>query len=260
MHELQSLGAQNAAQVPGGVAFGGGWEVCYRANLWSRIASRVLWKVHSFSYANEADVYEKAKAVDWPKFFTVARTLRVNVTAQKSPLKSLEFATLRIKDAVCDRFRDATGRRPDIDRSNPDVRVHAFLEKDKGTLYLDTSGEPLFKRGWRTGQGEAPLRENLAAGIVMLTGWRPDEPLLDPMCGGATLLAEAAAMARGRAPGAKRSFGFENLLNYQLPVWEKLKREKPEESANPAFSAATTMRARSTTRGATWPRRASSAG
>jgi putative N6-adenine-specific DNA methylase len=235
LHELQSLGAQNAAQVPGGVAFGGGWEVCYRANLWSRIASRVLWKVHSFSYANEADVYEKAKAVDWPKLFTVARTLRVNVTAQKSPLKSLEFATLRIKDAVCDRFRDATGRRPDIDRSNPDVRVHAFLEKDKGTLYLDTSGEPLFKRGWRTGQGEAPLRENLAAGIVMLTGWRPDEPLLDPMCGGATLLAEAAAMARGRAPGARRSFGFENLLNYQLPVWEKLKREKPEGSANPAL-------------------------
>ena len=114
-------------QVPGGVAFGGGWEVCYRANLWSRIASRVLWKVHSFTYANEADVYEKAKSVDWPRFFTVGRTLRVNVTAQKSPLKSLEFATLRIKDAVCDRFRDATGRRPDVDRSNPDVRVHAFL-------------------------------------------------------------------------------------------------------------------------------------
>src|SRR5688572_11336773 len=129
LQELQSLGAQNAAQVPGGVAFGGGWEVCYRANLWSRIASRVLWKVHAFAYANESDVYEKAKAVDWPRFFSVGRTLRVNVTAQKSPLKSLEFATLRIKDAVCDRFRDAAGRRPDVDRTAPDVRVHALDRK-----------------------------------------------------------------------------------------------------------------------------------
>ena len=235
LKELQSLGAQGAVEVPGGVSFGGGWEVCYRTNLWSRIASRVLWKVHSFSYANESDVYEKTKAFDWPKFFAVGRTLRVNVAAQKSPLKSLEFATLRIKDAVCDRFRDATGRRPDIDRSTPDVRVHAFLEKEQATLYLDTSGEPLFKRGWRTGQGEAPLRENLAAGIVMLTGWQPDEPLLDPMCGGATLLVEAAAMARGRAPGARRSFGFERLASFDDSLWQKLKQEKPAEGANPVL-------------------------
>src|SRR5204862_5893837 len=95
----------------------------------------------------------------------------------------------------------------------------------RGTLYLDTSGEPLFKRGWRAAQAEAPLRENLAAGIVMLSGWRPDEPLLDPMCGGATLLVEAAAMARGRAPGARRSFGFERLAAYDAPAWEKVKRE-----------------------------------
>jgi putative N6-adenine-specific DNA methylase len=235
LQELKTFNAENTHGVPGGVSFSGSWEICYRANLWSRIASRILWRVADFSYRNETELYAAARAVAWPRYFSVQKKIRVNVTAQKSPLKSLEFATLRIKDAVCDRFRDATGRRPDIDRSNPDVRVHGFLETDKGTLYLDTSGEPLFKRGWRTGQGEAPLRENLAAGIVMLTGWRPDEPLLDPMCGGATLLAEAAAMARGRAPGAKRSFGFENLLNYQLPVWEKLKREKPEESANPAL-------------------------
>ena len=135
----------------------------------------------------------------------------MNVTAQKSPLKSLEFATLRIKDAVCDRFRDKLGSRPDVERAAPDVRMHAFLEEARGTLYLDTSGEPLFKRGWRKGAAEAPLRENLAAGIIMLTGWQPDEPLLDPMCGGGTLLVEAAAMARGRAPGAQRSFGFEKL-------------------------------------------------
>ena len=221
--------------VPGGVAFAGGWEACYAANLWSRIASRVLWKVGEFSYRNENDVYAAAKAVDWPALFRVERTLRVNVTAQKSPLKSLEFATLRIKDAVCDRFRDALGKRPDVERSAPDARVHAFLEREKGTLYLDTSGEPLFKRGWRKDAGEAPLRENLAAGIIMLSGWRPDEPLLDPMCGGGTLLVEAAAMARGRAPGAQRNFGFEKLASFDSGLWEQVKREKGEKQHSPTL-------------------------
>jgi putative N6-adenine-specific DNA methylase len=228
LQELGTLGALNPVQTPGGVAFSGTWEACYRVNLWSRIASRVLWKVRDFAYVNEEQLYQAAKGIDWPRYFRVERTLRVNVTAQKSPLKSLEFATLRVKDAVCDRFRDKLGKRPDVDRAAPDVRVHAFLEADKGALYLDTSGEPLFKRGWRTDQGEAPLRENLAAGIVMLTGWRPDEPLLDPMCGGATLLVEAAAMARGRAPGAKRGFGFEKLANFDAPLWERVKQEKKE--------------------------------
>jgi putative N6-adenine-specific DNA methylase len=230
--ELQSLGAADAAAVPGGVAFSGGWDACYRANLWSRIASRVLWKVHSFSYRNEQDIYAATKALDWPQLFAVERTLRVNLTAQKSPLKSLEFATLRIKDAICDRFRDASGKRPDVERATPDVRVHVFLEKERGTLYLDTSGEPLFKRGWRAEQGEAPLRENLAAGIVMLTGWQPGEPLLDPMCGGGTLLVEAAAMARGRAPGARRSFAFEKLSAVDTALWERIKRETRGPSAD----------------------------
>ena len=235
LSELSSLGARDASEVPGGVAFSGTWETCYRSNLWSRIASRVLWKIHDFHYGNENDLYGAVKSVDWPRYFSVDRTLRVNVTAQKSPLRSLEFATLRIKDAVCDRFRDAFGKRPDVERVTPDVRVHAFLEQDKGVLYLDTSGEPLFKRGWRTEQGEAPLRENLAAGIVMLTGWRPEEPLLDPMCGGATLLVEAAAMARGRAPGAKRSFGFEKLAAFDSGLWDAVKRAPPAEGSNPVL-------------------------
>jgi putative N6-adenine-specific DNA methylase len=233
LKELRSLGANDVVQVPGGVSFSGNWETCYRANLWSRIASRVLWKIREFQYGSENDIYAAAKGLDWPQYFAVERTLRVNLTAQKSPLRSLEFATLRIKDAVCDRFRDAVGKRPDVERSAPDVRVHAFLEKERGTLYLDTSGEPLFKRGWRAAEAEAPLRENLAAGIVMLTGWQPGEPLLDPMCGGATLLAEAAAMARGRAPGARRSFGFEKLRAFDASLWEAIKREKSPEPSNP---------------------------
>jgi len=223
--ELASLGARQAAAVAGGVAFAGDWAACYRANLWSRLASRVLWRVAEFDYRSEADVYDAARRLDWPRLFAVERSLRVNVSAQKSPLKSLDFATLRIKDAVCDRFRDALGSRPNIDRANPDVRVHAFLEAARGAFYLDTSGEPLFKRGWRAGAGEAPLRENLAAGIVQLSGWRPEEPLLDPMCGGATLLVEAAAMARGRAPGAKRGFGFEKLKNFDSGLWNKVRNE-----------------------------------
>ena len=228
--ELTGLGAKNATAVPGGVAFAGEWRVCYAGNLWSRIASRVLWRVAEFDYRDEKDLYEAARKLDWPAWFTVECDLRVNVSAQKSPLTSLDFATLRIKDAVCDRFRDATGRRPSVDRANPDVRVHAFLESARGAFYLDTSGEPLFKRGWRASAGEAPLRENLAAGIVMLSGWKPEEPLLDPMCGGGTLLVEAAAMARGRAPGASRHFGFEKLKSYDPSLWERVKKDGQSKS------------------------------
>jgi putative N6-adenine-specific DNA methylase len=234
VRELASLQIE-ARAVPGGVAFSGGWADCYRANLWSRVASRILWRVAQFDYRNEQDLYATARALDWPRYFGVERTLRVNVTAQKSPLKSLEFATLRIKDAVCDRFRDALGRRPSVDRASPDVRVHAFLEAGRCTLYLDTSGEPLFKRGWRKVVGEAPLRENLAAGIVMLTGWQPDEPFLDPMCGGATILAEAAAMSRGRAPGANRSFGFERLAVLDERAWAKVRRDTSIPQYNPTL-------------------------
>jgi len=140
---------------------------------------------------------------------------------KKSPLKSLEFATLRIKDAVCDRFRDAGGGRPDVERSNPDVRVHAFLEGARGTLYLDTSGEPLFKRGWRAGQAEAPLRRESRGGDCHAQRLGAGRAAADPMCGGATLLVEAAAMARGRAPGARRAFGFEKLAVFDSALWGK---------------------------------------
>jgi putative N6-adenine-specific DNA methylase len=233
VQELTSFGAVEVTATPGGVAFGGSWEICFRANLWSRIGSRILWRVAGFEYRNEKDLYDAAKAVDWTRYFAVQRKIRVNVTAQKSPLKSLEFATLKVKDAVCDRFRDKLGSRPDVDRAAPDVRIHAFLEEAKGTLYLDTSGEALFKRGWRMDIAEAPLRENLAAGIIMLSGWKFGEPLLDPMCGGGTLLSEAAAMARGRAPGAKRSFGFEKLAAFDAKLWERIKGERTVEPVEP---------------------------
>lgn len=187
----------------------------------------MLWRISAFEYANEEDIYAAARAIAWGGNFPVECSLRVNLTAIKSPLRSLEFATLRIKDAICDRFRDETGKRPDVDRREPDVRIHCFLEHAKGTLYLDTSGEPLFKRGWRRSAVEAPLRENLAAGIIRLSGWKFDEPLFDPMCGGGTLLIEAAAMALNEPPGAGRNFGFEKLRSFDLKSWNRVKDGRP---------------------------------
>ncbi|MCX7961540.1 MAG: THUMP domain-containing protein [Burkholderiales bacterium] len=225
--ELAALGAHAPQAVPGGVAFGGERRTCYAANLWSRLASRILWRIAEFDCRDERALYEATRAIDWPRYFALERRLRVDVAARGSPLRSLEFAVLRAKDAICDRFRDAFGRRPDVDRAAPEVRVHLYLEGRRGALYLDTSGEPLFKRGWRAGRVAAPLRENLAAGLVLLAGWRPQEPLLDPMCGGATLLVEAAAIARARAPGARRRFGFERLADYDPALWAQVRAMPP---------------------------------
>jgi putative N6-adenine-specific DNA methylase len=168
---------------------------------------------------------------DWPELFGIDNTLRVYVTAQKSPLKSIEFATLRVKDAVCDRFRDACGRRPSVDTRNPDVRIHLFLTATDATLYLDTSGEPLYQRGHKIAKVEAPLKENLAAGILRLTGWQPGIPLLDPMCGSGTFLIEAAQISLDDAPGLSREpgeFGFERLADFDAPLWRRLKIEAAE--------------------------------
>jgi putative N6-adenine-specific DNA methylase len=137
-------------------------------------------------------------------------------------LKSLDFITLRIKDAVCDRFREKSGSRPDVDTANPDMRIHAYLDATQVTLYLDTSGEPLYKRGLRRESNEAPLRENLAAGILRLAGWTPDLALLDPMCGSGTFLLEAAQIALDIAPGSRRGFAFEHLKMFDAPLWQRL--------------------------------------
>jgi len=231
--ELVAVGAREIRTTGGGAHFRGDLAACYAANLESRVATRILWRVAEAPYRSEQDVYEATHAQDWPARFRVDRSIRVDVNAIRSPLRSLEFATLRIKDAVCDRFRAAVGARPDVDTRSPDVRIHAFLDERTLTLYLDTSGEPLYKRGWRTRTGEAPLKENLAAGIVTLTGWRGDEPFLDPMCGGGTILLEAAAIALGIAPGSRREFGFERLEGFDARLWRELReRAKAREHRN----------------------------
>ncbi|WP_300088354.1 THUMP domain-containing protein [uncultured Nitrosomonas sp.] len=221
--ELEQLDAASIQPSPGGVAFQGDWQTCYRANLESRIASRVLWQITRHPYRSEADIYDLTHALPWQDWFEPGLSIKVNLAAIKCPLRSLDFVTLRIKDAVCDKFRATRGKRPDIDTTSPDMRIHGFLDAQKFTLYLDTSGEALFKRGLRQTQGEAPLRENLAAGILALAGWHPGTPLLDPMCGSGTLLLEAAQIACRIAPGSGRQFAFEKLKLFDAGNWKKLK-------------------------------------
>jgi putative N6-adenine-specific DNA methylase len=210
-------------QVPGGVHCSGVLTDAYRINLHSRIASRVLLRIAHGSYLNENDIYDMALAAPWEEWFGVDHTIRVDITAIKSPLKSLEFTTLKIKDAVCDRFRDLYSERPSVDTRTPDMRIVGFLDARNFTLYLDTSGEALFKRGWRQETGDAPLRENLAAGLLRVAGWKPGVPLFDPMCGSGTILIEAAQMVQGIPPGARRRFAFEKFRNFERAAWQEMK-------------------------------------
>lgn len=221
--ELKAQQARNVQITDGGVSFMGDLAVCYRANLHSRLATRILMQVGRGKYATEDDLYQAAYKLNWPNLFDVKHDFMVKVTGVKCPLKSLEFATLRIKDAVCDKFRQAVGSRPYIDTKTPAVRIHAYLTADAYTYYIDSSGAALYQRGNRRASIEAPLRENLAAGILQLSGWQAGQPLLDPMCGSGTFLLEAAMMALNIAPGLKRDFGFEKLKNFESDTWKKIK-------------------------------------
>lgn len=221
--ELTRLGAQDVKVVPGGVAFQGDWKLVYTVNLESRIATRVLWRVGHGPYRKEDDIFKLAYGLPWERWFSPRRTLRVYTTAVRSPLKSVDFVTLRVKDAICDRMREQTRSRPSIDTANPDVRAHVFLTDREATLYLDTSGDPLYKRGFKVAHVEAPLKENLAAGIIMLSGWDKVEPFFDPMCGSGTFLIEAAQMALDIAPGLGRSFGFEKLDTFSPTAWASVR-------------------------------------
>ena len=219
----QSTSLKVHNQVPGGVHCSGTLTDAYRINLHSRIASRVLLRIAHSSYSNENDIYDLALAQPWENWFGVHHTIRIDVTAIKSLLRSLEFTTLKIKDAICDRFRDICSERPSVDTKTPDMRIVGFLDARNFTLYLDTSGEALFKRGWRLETGDAPLRENLAAGLLRVAGWKPGMVLFDPMCGSGTILAEAAQMVAGIPPGARRSFAFEKFLGFNSAEWLAVK-------------------------------------
>jgi putative N6-adenine-specific DNA methylase len=218
----------------GGVQLAAGWPEVMKLNLHSRLAQRVLVQLAHQPYRAEQDLYEAAAAVPWEEWFGTRDSFKVEVTAHQSPLKSLNFAALRIKDAVADRFRARGGVRPDVDTQRPVVRVFAHLSADAVTLYIDTSGEPLFKRGWREDKGEAPLKETLAAAMIAASGWDATTPLYDPCCGSGTIAIEAAQIACNIAPGLLRRFGFERLKPHAAADWLALKGEAEAARRAPA--------------------------
>jgi len=237
----------------GGVTVRGDEAAAMRLNLESRLAQRVLWPLAHGPYRHELELYELARTVDWTAWITPRQTLRVDTTAQRSPLKSLNFATLRIKDAVCDVVREASGERPSVDTRHPDLPLALHLTATHATLYADTSGEALFKRGWRDAgaqKGEAPLKETLAAAMLAAAGWQgrvEDGPLLDPCCGAGTIAIEAAQIACGIAPGLNRRFAFECLAPWRthLPAWREMvaaARARVHPSAVPIYAGDVSFR------------------
>jgi len=230
VQRITALPPETVLRQRGGVALRTSWRDVMRLNLHSRLAQRVLLLLSYTEYRNEQDLYRAASEIAWEVWFTPRQSIKVEVTAQHSPLNSLNFAALKIKDAVCDRFRvKANGVRPDVNTQWPDVRIYTHLGTDSCSLYIDTSGEPLFKRGWRQDKGEAPLKETLAAAMLAATGWLHGEgnllPLYDPCCGSGTIAIEAAQMACNIAPGSLRHFAFEKYLPYQQHVWDAIKQE-----------------------------------
>ena len=245
VHTITGASGQDLLVGRGGVMVRGAWRDVLQLNLHSRLAQRVLIELALQDYRNENDLYRAASQVSWEVWFDPQRTFKVEVTAQHSPLTSLNFAALRVKDAVADRFRAKRGGvRPSVETHHPDVRIHLHLTTDTATLYIDTSGEALFKRGWREDTGDAPLKETLAAAMIAATGWNPHgdhpQPLYDPCCGSGTIAIEAAQIACRIPAGMLRRFAFEKLLPFQAHVWSAIKNEAEgaiQTSAVPIFGS-----------------------
>ena len=225
VHAITGLEGHDLLVGRGGVHVRGMWRDAMLLNLHSRLSQRVLVQLSQTLYRNEQDLYRAASEVAWEIWFSTRETFKIETTAQHSPLTSLNFAALRVKDAIADRFRAKRyDERPSVETRHPDVRVHLHLTTDEATIYIDTSGEALFKRGWREDKGDAPLKETLAAAMIAASGWDPhgDDPqaLYDPCCGSGTVLIEAAQIARKIPAGILRRFAFEKLVPFQKHVWE----------------------------------------
>ncbi|MDP2257991.1 MAG: THUMP domain-containing protein [Polaromonas sp.] len=224
--EVQRITGTQGKAWRAGVQLQGSWRDAMKLNLHSRLAQRVLIELQHSPYRSEQDLYNAAASVAWEIWFTPKQTFKVEITAQHSPLTSLNFAALKVKDAIADRFRAKYDVRPDVDTHWPDVRVYVHLTTDTVTIYIDTSGEPLFKRGWREDKGDAPLKETLAAAMIAASGWdqlcKQGVPLYDPCCGSGTIAIEAAQIACNIAPGINRKFAFQKYLPFQGHVWEGL--------------------------------------
>jgi putative N6-adenine-specific DNA methylase len=221
--ELAALGIEGAALDRGGVHFSGAMEACYRANLWLRTASRVLMTLAVFPCDSPRSLYDGVRSIPWADFLTPDMTIAVDSNLRDSAMTHSGFVALKTKDAIVDTIRDRFGRRPDVDTRDPDLRVNVHLVKNLCTVSLDTSGTPLDRRGYRLERNEAPLRETLAAALVMLSGWDGKSPLADPMCGSGTIPIEAALRAAGLAPGLLRAcFGFQRWPAFDSALWQRL--------------------------------------
>jgi putative N6-adenine-specific DNA methylase len=211
INEIKQYNGNSIIKTNGGVQFNANLETIAALNLHSRIASRFMIQVGFDNYQSEKDIYKVAYNINWEDFFNYNQSIKVVTNAIGSPLKSLNFINLKIKDAICDKFVSKYQKRPDVNKMDPDIRIYTFLTKDTVTIYLDTSGEALFKRGYREDKLDAPLKENLAAGLLDFSNWHYSNTLLDPMCGSGTIVIEAFAKAFNIAPGMNRNFAFEKI-------------------------------------------------
>lgn len=231
-NELQQLGAVECKIVQGGVEYQGDESVMYRTLLWSRLASRIYLPLRTFNVYSDLDLYSGALSVAWSDIFDVTQTFSVSFTGSNEEIRHTQFGALRIKDAIVDYFLRRTNERPNVEKQMADIRVHAYLHKNQATLFLDLSGEGLHQRGYRQGAGSAPLKENLAAAIVLRSGWKKSMPLIDPMCGSGTLLIEAALMATDRAPGLTRHYwGFNGWKQHNVALWQRIVDEAKQRAA-----------------------------
>ncbi|KHS77111.1 23S rRNA methyltransferase [Pectobacterium brasiliense] len=224
--ELESLGAQSCAVVQGGVHFEGDNRLLYQSLLWSRLASRILLPLNEFKVHSDLDLYLGVQAIDWSTIFSIDKTFAVHFTGTNEDIRNSQYGALKVKDAIVDSFTRKTGQRPDVAKQQPDIRVNVFLQRDMASVSLDLSGDGLHQRGYRDLAGLAPLKENLAAAIVLRSGWKSGTPLVDPMCGSGTLLIEAAMIAVDRAPGLHRThWGFNAWLKHDAELWREVTAE-----------------------------------
>ncbi|PLX74985.1 MAG: bifunctional 23S rRNA (guanine(2069)-N(7))-methyltransferase RlmK/23S rRNA (guanine(2445)-N(2))-methyltransferase RlmL [Desulfuromonas sp.] len=227
LKELKSLGAEKMRKVRAGVSFQADLETAYRCCLWSRLASRILLQLQLFRVSDEEMLYRACYDFPWEEHFEVGQTFAVDATLVASPLTHSHYVALKIKDAIVDRFRDRCGERPSIDTRNPDIRINFHLRRQQGSLALDLSGDSLHRRGYRQQTGEAPLKENLAAAILLDADWTAiadkGGAFCDPMCGSGTLVIEAALLAGDVAPGLLRDrFGFMGWKQHDPGLWARL--------------------------------------
>ncbi len=221
--ELTELGAQGVEPLKRAVRCQGDHALLYRINLWVRTGLRVLVPVANFVAAHENDLYAQLRAIDWSRYMQLHQTFAIDVVTQSARMRHSHFLALKTKDALVDWFRDKTGQRPSVSTDNADIRFHVHIDStDRVTLLLDSSGDGLHRRGYRTDGGEAPLNEVLAAGLVKLSGWQPHLPLVDMMCGSGTILIEGGLMATRTAPGLNRSFAFEQWLDFSPGLWRDI--------------------------------------